>query len=69
MNFNRFLSLINESPNNHETIYVPINKNRGQNQHVYEFDKKGLQIWVWRDKIRTVIIDDSNKYESAYISL
>ena len=23
-------------------------------QQVYEFEKEGLQIWVWRNKIRTV---------------
>ncbi len=69
MNFDDFLCLINELPNSHETIYVPVNKNRDQNQQVYDFDKLGLQIWAWRNKIRSVIIDNSNKYESAYISL
>jgi len=56
MAYEDFLSLINETPSDHDICYVPINKDRGQNQHVYDFDKSGLQIWVWRNKIRTVII-------------
>ena len=56
MAYEDFLNLINETPHRHEICYVPINKDRGQNQHVYDFDKSGLQIWVWRNKIRTVII-------------
>ena len=36
-----------------------VKKEYGQNQHVYEFDKSGLQVWVWRNKIRTVIISNS----------
>ena len=55
-----FLNIIKEEPLNHEICYVPYKENWGQNQHVYVFDKSGLQVWVWRGKIRTIIIYDSN---------
>lgn len=59
MNYTEFLCLIDETPLAHDIIYVLVNKNHGQNQHVYDFDKSGLQVWVWRNKIRTVIISNS----------
>lgn len=63
MNYKDFLQLIDEVPIAHDIIYVLVSKNHGQNQHVYVFDKSGLQIWVWRNKIRTVIIYNSNDTE------
>ncbi len=63
MNYLEFLQIINEVPVSHEVIYVLVNTNHGQNQHVYDFEKSGLQIWVWRNKIRTVIISKSNDDE------
>lgn len=63
MKFEDFLNIINEEPLNHEILFVPCKDNWGQNQHVYDFDKSGLQVWVWRGKIRTIIIDNTNAYE------
>jgi hypothetical protein len=61
MIFTNFLKISETIPNNKGTeYYVPINRDRGQNQTVYEFDKLGLMIWVWRKKIRTIIV---SKYE------
>lgn len=59
MNYNKFLQIIDEVPIAHDVVYVLVKKEYGQNQHVYEFDKSGLQVWVWRNKIRTVIISNS----------
>ncbi|MDR0186411.1 hypothetical protein ETF27_09340 [Prevotella brunnea] len=56
MNFDEFLSMTGAKPNDEDTIYVPQNNGKGQNQHVYDFDGMGLQLWVWRGKIRTVLI-------------
>ena len=63
MDFQEFLELIGEKPSSHEIEYVVVTKDRGQNQHVYDFDKSGLQIWVWRNKIRTIIISNSEDDE------
>ena len=41
--------------NNYEQIYLLVN-GRGQNQHVYDFSTIGLQVWVWRQKIKSVLI-------------
>ena len=37
-------------------VYVPISRDRGQNQRVHYFDNLGLTLWVWREKIRTILI-------------
>ena len=50
-----FLSLISKYPDCEDVIYLLV-AGRGQNQHVYDFDSEGLQVWVWRKKIRTVLI-------------
>ena len=63
MDFQEFLGLIEEYPSSHDIEYVVVNKDRGQNQHVYDFDNSGLQIWTWRNKIRTVIISNSEDDE------
>lgn len=55
MDFDYFLKKYGVKPNDKETLYTLVN-GRGQNQIVYDFDKLGLQIWVWRGKIRTVIV-------------
>ena len=54
MNFGDFLKIIKEEPAAHDICYLASSH---QNQHVYDFDKAGLQVWVWRGKIKTVIID------------
>ena len=53
--FQELLSAIHILPSNYEQIYLLVN-GRGQNQHVYDFETIGLQIWVWRQKIKTVLI-------------
>ena len=60
MKFEDFLNIIDEKPCSHEIYYIPCKDNWGQNQHVYVFDKSGLQVWVWRGKIRTIIIYETN---------
>ena len=53
--FQAFLSAIRVLPDNYEQIYLLVN-GRGQNQHVYDFSTIGLQVWVWRQKIKSVLI-------------
>ncbi len=60
MNYNNFLILTQQEPNEEDIIYIPVSTDRGQNQKVYDFDDLGLQVWVWREKIRTVLV---TKYE------
>jgi len=59
MKFEDFLNIIKEEPLNHDICYIPFRDNWGQNQHVYVFEKFGLQVWVWRGKIRTIVIYDT----------
>lgn len=64
MSFDDFVTMVGESPNDEDTVYVPQNNGKGQNQHVYDFDNLGLQLWVWRNRIRTALIykgDDADK--------
>lgn len=64
MSFDDFVTMVGESPNDEDTVYVPQNNGKGQNQQVYDFDNLGLQLWVWRNRIRTVLIykgDDADK--------
>lgn len=63
MKYDEFMNIIQEEPLKHEVLYVPVKENWGQNQHVYDYDKSGLQVWVWRGKIRTIIIYDTNACE------
>ena len=56
MLYKDFIILSEQYPNTESVEYIPINPNRGQNQKVYTFDDLGLMIWVWRNKIRTVLI-------------
>ena len=61
MKFDEFLNRFHFSPNPNDEDIIWLeggDGKNGQNQHVYDFDKEGLQIWVWRNKIRTVIICD-----------
>ena len=60
MLFDDFSKLSENKPDKESVVYVPINRDRGQNQTVYEFDKLGLQVWVWRNRIKTVLI---SKYD------
>ncbi len=56
LDFSKFVSIIERTPDDEDIIYLSGPNNRGQNQHVYDFDLMGLQIWVWRKRIRTVMI-------------
>lgn len=57
MNFNLFLLKFNLKYDSFEKIYL---SGLRQTHQVYDFDKLGLQVWVWRNLIRTVIV---SKYE------
>ncbi len=59
MRFLDFLSIIQEQPKTEDTLYVSVNNSRGQNHNVYDFELSGLQVWVWRGKIRTIVIYDT----------
>lgn len=59
MNFKHFLILISSVPDKEENIYHII-YGRGRTDHVYDFFSLGLQIWVWRNKIRNVTIYNNN---------
>jgi len=54
MPIEKFLLTYNLIPDKLDNIYLLVN-GKGQNQQVYEFDNLGLQIWVWRKKIVTVL--------------
>ncbi|MBF0730970.1 MULTISPECIES: hypothetical protein [Bacteroidaceae] len=57
MTYDHFLSLIGgQCPDNEDICYVPVSRERGQNQKVYNFKSIGLQVWVWRNKIKTIIV-------------
>lgn len=59
MKFDDFLNRFHFFPIDEDVIWLEGRDGKnGQNQHVYDFDKEGLQIWVWRNKIRTVIISN-----------
>jgi hypothetical protein len=45
-----------------EAIYMLVN-GKGQTQKVYDLDDLGLQIWVYRKKIVTVIVWNPDFYE------
>ena len=58
MLYEDFLALVKDEPSKEDICYVPVYRNRGQNQKVYDFDDLGLQVWVWRNKIRTILISN-----------
>jgi hypothetical protein len=60
MLYDNFLILAGQQPDREDMCYVPINSNRGQNQKVYSFYILGIQVWVWRNKIKTVLISTYN---------
>lgn len=62
MNFNLFLLKFNLKYDSFGKIYL---QGLRQTHHVYDFDKLGLQVWVWRNLIRTVIVskyDEEDEY-------
>ena len=58
MSFDKFLVLAGQQPEHEDLLYVPVSPDRGQNQKVYTFYDLGLQVWVWRNKIRTILISN-----------
>ena len=38
--------------------HVLTSKHSGQNQKVYDFNNIGLMVWVWRKKIRSILISN-----------
>jgi len=56
MLYSDFLIMSCQYPNTESTEYVLLDSNRGQNQKVYNFNDLGLMIWVWRSKIKTVLV-------------
>lgn len=63
MPFNEFLFEYRVKQYKSEMIYTLISENRGQNQMVHDFDGIGLQIWVWRGKIVTVIVSNGEELD------
>ena len=62
MPFDEFLERYQLKPDNSESIYLSV-YGRGQNQMVYDFDDVGLQVWVWRKRIVTVLVSDYNSLD------
>lgn len=58
MNIQDFITLIQRNPDSQDSVYLIVN-GKGQTQHVYEFENLGLQILVWRKKIKTIMIYSS----------
>ncbi len=62
MNYKDFLSIIGSKPDAEDVIYIEkTQKKNGENQQVYDFDKEGLQVWVWRGRIDSVTLSDYDR--------
>jgi len=61
MNIEEFLTIFELKKPPKDIVYTPAGKVNGQNQEVYDFDGYGLQIWVWRKKIVTVIVSNERR--------
>ena len=59
MNFESFLKHYTVMYDSKDEVYLRVAE-RFQTQKVYDFDELGLQIWVWRNLIRTVIVSKYN---------
>lgn len=61
MRYDFFLSIVGHRPEEEDYIYVKKGyKKNGEYQHVYDFYKEALQVWVWRGKIDTIILSGYN---------
>jgi len=59
MPYDIFLTMINyQQPDSEDSLYVLTSKHSGQNQKVYDFNNIGLMVWVWRKKIRSILISN-----------
>ena len=56
MLYEDFEYLVQQKPDSEDCEYVPISDFRGQNQKIYNFDDLGLMLWVWRKRIKTIIV-------------
>ena len=61
MKYTDFLTEFSKEPDSEDNIYVLVS-GKGQRQHVYDFEKDGLQVWVWRNRIRTVLNNCNEQY-------
>ena len=50
MKYTDFLTEFSKEPDSEDNIYVLVSGKRNA-QHVYDFEKDGLQVWVWRNRI------------------
>lgn len=57
MNYQEIVEHLGFSPDDEDTIYV-IRKRKGQNQKVFEFDRLGLQVWIYRSRVVTVFCNN-----------
>jgi hypothetical protein len=58
MLYEDFCGLVSQQADKEDIFYIPISSNRGQNQKAYIFYSLGLQVWVWRKKIVTILISN-----------
>lgn len=57
MLYDDFLPLVNNcQPDSEDNIYLPVDRDRGRNHKVYDFDDLGISVWVWRKKIKNVLL-------------
>lgn len=63
MYYKDFLEMAKVQPNDEDSEYIPISRTRGQNRKIYYFDSLGLMVWVWKNKIRSVTIDNGTSSE------
>ena len=58
MDYSRFIEIFNVVPDDID-YKLPVEQKNGRCkwQDVYDFDCLGLQLWVWRDRIVTVLAD------------
>lgn len=63
MYYKDFLEMAKVQPDDEDAEYIPVSRTRGQNRKIYYFDSLGLMVWVWRDKIRSVTIDNGTSSE------
>lgn len=56
MNYNDFINYFNVTPDSIDSQWTsgPIKNDR--NYHIYRFDSLGIELWVWRNRIRQILI-------------
>lgn len=59
MKYTDFIELIHEQPDDQDFVYVEVGE-KEQREHVYTFYRYGLQIYTYRNRIRSVNV---SKYE------